>query len=990
VLPTDPYPWLTNDVTATYQVQGQSEVLTAGDSHIVRLVAPALEVIKTGPAVAQVGDDVNYTIQVCNRGDLTLDKINVSDSLISGVNDAYGASLAPAQCESHNFVRRVHPSDPYPWLNNTATATYQVQGMPDTLTDSDDHAIRIIKPVLNVTKTGDELSRAGQDVTYHITVCNQGDVTLDKISVVDDLIPDVDEAYGTSLAIGACEAHTFVRTVLPSDPHPWLTNTVTALYRVSGFANTLGAVDTHVVQLTTPGLGITKSGDDYSKVGARVIYPIEVCNTGYVTLTRSSVVDSLIPNVDDAYANTLPPGACETHNFARVILPTDPDPVVNVVTATYQVQAGPETLVATDTHSIALPTTDLWITKSANPPTGPPSAPITFSIVYANDSPNLAPNVVISDWLPAGTHYIGDSSGLACPSCVAGATGPLVWTIPSLPPYSSGSFDLYLRHDNPPCQGLLTNTVAITTVIFDSDPSNNQDTATYSIVPGVDLDVAKRALLDAAFILPGERLTYTVAYTNPGPCWAWGVVLTETLPRYSDYVGIGWTHAGGRTYTQTAGDLAPGQSGQLTVVVQLHDLNSFPVGQGHITNTVRITAREPEPSSPTDDTSVVVTPLGSNWKLYVANRDSGTLDVFNTTGFDYLHTITLTTFTGLQGAPFGMAVTGTRLFVADFGTDSDYTMRSPLYVIDTTNDTVIYRSPVGRHSIHVAVYQDQIYVADHSRDLEGITLVDAREPYDVIDRLSCDDAGRCFGYGFFGMTVDEKRGRVYATKRDNNYFGVWVLTPTVNGPELDYVPTGGHPTSAVYNPNLDRLFVTYGLVDQLWAFDPNQGLAVTEKIATGHQDPVDPGYGGHGLAYSGKCMFVSNYKDETLTAVIYGECVGEPEPSPVITTVHTFNYTNFLPAVYGPPMPRIVTIPLSGRPKGLAVADKLLFVTLPIHGDEQPLNKVAVIDLRTMTVVREFTVRGEHPHTVIIGASDAPVGTNILPRNRTTHLRRDK
>jgi len=280
-------------------------------------------------------------------------------------------------------------------------------------------------------------------------------------------------------------------------------------------------------------------------------------------------------------------------------------------------------------------------------------------------------------------------------------------------------------------------------------------------------------------------------------------------------------------------------------------------------------------------------------------------------------------------------------------------------------------SPVGRHAIHVAVYQDRVYVANHSADLEGITVVNASEPYDVVDRLSCDSQGRCFDYGFFGVTVDEKRGRIYATKRDNNYHGVWTLTPTVSGPELDFLETGGHPSSAIYNPNDDRLYVTFGLVDQLWAFDPNDGLAVTQKIATGLQDPVNPGYGGHGLAVAGQCVFVSNYKGESITVVANGNCVESSGASAVITGTASIAHSTYLPLagrkfVSGP---SIRIIPLSGRPKGMAVGGHLLFVTLPIDGNEQPWNKVAVIDLRTMTVVHEIAVPGEHPHTVVLAES---------------------
>ena len=65
------------------------------------------------------------------------------------------------------------------------------------------------------------------------------------------------------------------------------------------------------------------------------------------------------------------------------------------------------------------------------------------------------------------------------------------------------------------------------------------------------------------------------------------------------------------------------------------------------------------------------------------------------------------------------------------------------------------------------------YVANHSIG-EGITVVD--QGGHVVARLHPGLPG-VYDFGFFGVTADEKRGLIYATKRD---FGV--LPPTISLP----------------------------------------------------------------------------------------------------------------------------------------------------------------------------------------------------------------
>jgi hypothetical protein len=162
---------------------------------------------------------------------------------------------------------------------------------------------------------------------------------------------------------------------------------------------------------------------------------------------------------------------------------------------------------------------------------------------------------------------------------------------------------------------------------------------------------------------------------------------------------------------------------------------------------------------------------------------------------------------------------------------------------------------------------------------------------------------------------------------------------------------------------------------------------LVDKINTGLQDPTDPGFGGHGLAAKGQCVFVSNYKGASLSAVVYGNCVdGEIESSTVVKIAPS-PHTIYLPlsgknaSASGPV---VATIPLSGRPKGMAVAGNFLFVTLPVDGSEQPWNKVAVVDL-TRRVVHKISTHGEHPHTVALARGNVERNSRKRDGSKARH-----
>jgi uncharacterized repeat protein (TIGR01451 family) len=469
------------------------------------------------------------------------------------------------------------------------------------------------------------------------------------------------------------------------------------------------------------------------------------------------------------------------------------------------------------------------------------------------------------------------------------------------------------------------------------------------------------------FVYAGDLVTYTVVVVNAGVYTATNVVVSETLPLYTDYVGIGWTYApalGGRTYTRTVGTLAPGDGRVYYFVVRVHD--PLPVGVTNLINLVCVWSDEID-LDPDDNCNYEDTPVRTSVKLYVANYDSGTVDVFDTNTFAYLRTIPV----GVN--PFGMALYGDLLFVADF--DAAVPSQANLHVVNTLNDTVVASVPVGAHAIHVVAYDGYVYVASHSSP-PAITVIRAEAPWDIVAQFTLD-RHLTYEFGFFGATVDTTRHRVYFSKRDFGGIGMWSLTPPASGnpwPQPVFVfetdeSRREKPGTILYHRTTDRVYAAFGLIDELWAFDPAT-WALVERIPTGHQDPTDPGFGAHGLAALGQCVFVSNYLDQSVTAVVDGSCLEWLGPSLPISS----------PGPYGAYLPRlnirysvarsIEAVFLPGRPKGMAAGGNLLFVTLPIDGNEQPLNQVAVINTETRQIIHLISVPGEHPHTAVLGGGN--------------------
>ncbi len=405
----DPDP-LVNTVTLTCSPEGFPNILEADDDHSVNLFQPAIDVDKTGDTLSKIGDTVAYTITLSNNSSADTPAMNcvADDSLLgevfNGVLPLGDTELTPTR------VVEEGDSDP---LVNTVTLTCSPEGFPNILEADDDHSVNLFQPAIAVDKTGDALSKIGDDVNYNITLSNNSSADTPAMNcVADDSL--LGELFNDVLPPGDTVL-TPSRTVQAGDPDP-LVNTVTLTCSPAGFPNVLEKSDSHSVNLFQPAIGIAKTGDPLSKVGDDVNYTITLSNnssadTPALTCTAT---DSLL---DAVFSGVLPLGDTVL-NLSRTVQAGDPDPLVNSVSMTCSVAGFPNVLNAGPAvHSTNLFQPGIEVIKTG-PSTAARGDTITYNFTINNLSSADSPNLILDSVTDT---VIGDLTAAAA----AGGCGSL-------------------------------------------------------------------------------------------------------------------------------------------------------------------------------------------------------------------------------------------------------------------------------------------------------------------------------------------------------------------------------------------------------------------------------------------------------------------------------------------------------------------------------------------------------------------------------------
>jgi uncharacterized repeat protein (TIGR01451 family) len=330
----------------------------------------SIEVTKTGDTLSKVGDDVDYTITVENTGAITLYKDEISDSLLGDLTgDAgCGASLAPGATCTINVTRTVQEGDSDP-LPNTVTAVYNNKSdlSGSAVSDSDDHSVNLFQPAIDVTKTGDDLSKIGDTVGYTITVYNNSSADTPTMYFdISDPTVGIDEK-DVAIANGASYVINVNDFVIPDDATDPFVNTVNVHASFDDFPNEYDDSASWSTNLFQPSIDVTKTGDDLSKIGDTVDYTITVYNNSSADTPAMAfdITDAMvgIDEQDVAIAN----GGSYVINVNDFEIPADAsDPFDNTVNVHATVAGFPNTYDDSAMWSINLFQPSIDVTKTGD------------------------------------------------------------------------------------------------------------------------------------------------------------------------------------------------------------------------------------------------------------------------------------------------------------------------------------------------------------------------------------------------------------------------------------------------------------------------------------------------------------------------------------------------------------------------------------------------------------------------------------------------
>jgi uncharacterized repeat protein (TIGR01451 family) len=591
----------------------------------------------------------------------------------------------------------------------------------------------VLRPAINVVKSGPATAHEGDTVTYTFTVTNPGNAPLSGLTVSDSVAGTgaVLQPGGDGNGNGKLDpGETWVYKLTYTIPSPQVANVDNTVTVCGTAANQVQPCDTddHTLDVLHPSIGVEKSGPLYGYEGQIIGYTFVVTNTGDVALHNVGISDDIAVG-ESCEDTSLEPGAhtnCTAHYL--IPLPTVDD-VTNHVTASGTDTLG-QTVTGTDDHTLDVIHPAINVVKSG-PATAHEGDTVTYTFTVTNPGDISLGTVTVTDNVAGNAIYAsGDANedGMLDP----------------------GEMWIFTKNYVIPT-GQVTDVVNTATACgYDPIQSETRgghaacDTDTHTLdVLHPAINVVKSGPTTA---YEGDTVTYTFTVTNPGDT-------PLTVDTVNDNVAGAATYQSGDANANGKLDTSETwiYTAQFTIPDQARD---------NITNTVTVCATDSLTTQKCDDdshmTHVYHPTISVTKEVYTsAETDGGSFNLqidghTYATGGDGTtthnipvapgaHTIGETEVEGTELSQYDSAVScwlGDRLLGQTEGTR--------LEGVSATEDQQVECTIVNVHKAHLTVVKDATpndpQVFDFTVDRLGVCDDAERE---VLDRLKSREGEDC-------------------------------------------------------------------------------------------------------------------------------------------------------------------------------------------------------------------------------------------------------
>jgi uncharacterized repeat protein (TIGR01451 family) len=613
-----------------------------------------LTVAKTadaGPHVA--GDTVTYTISVANDGPALAEDVEVVDDLPESL-ELVSATPEQGSCNGADPVEcNLGPIASGDTVDIELVATIAADQAGNEIEnracadgeepDPDTNSNCITEPIQVRSEADLEISKvaetgpfaAGDDVTYTLTVTNNGPNDATDVEVTDDL-PDSLTLVSATPEQGTCGATDpltcdlgdvvngesveieLVATIGSDQQGNSIDNTASVDGAEEDLEPDSDSDEETINVAPEAGLAVSKTAAAGTYfAGDDVTFTLAVTNGGPNDATNVTVTDDL-PNSLTLVSASPDQGTCGNTDPLSCDLGTIADGStveIEVVATIANDQAGesieneacagadeadPDSSdnCGSDTVTVE-PEADLAITKVAE--AGPFLAgdEVAFTLTAANNGPNTATGVTVTDDLPDTLTLVSATPDQG----TCNAADPVVCNLGTILEGDSVEIELVVEIDSDQTNASIDNTASVDGNEEDPDDSNDSDEETIETEPEADLAIEK-TVTPTGSVKVGDELTYTLTVTNNGPDDATNVAVHDEFDSAVQLVSVTpsqGTCSGTAPITCELGGIADGAQATIEVVaLALH--------RGNLDNEALVAGDEADPdtSNNQDDARVAV------------------------------------------------------------------------------------------------------------------------------------------------------------------------------------------------------------------------------------------------------------------------------------------------------------------------------------------------------------------------------------------------